>query len=119
MYGLSRDANFSFLIGKEICQIAIGPYDVQFNWGKGVLSVWGKFIYKMADSREVIVWEGKEPYLAARTVRLLQTKIISQSPSEDGTLRLLFSNGDQLDVLDPDPRYEAYSINDGKRQIVV
>ena len=47
MYGLSRDANFSFLIGKEICQVAIGPYDVQFNWENGGLSVWGKFIYKL------------------------------------------------------------------------
>jgi hypothetical protein len=33
MYGLSKDAEsyLSFLIGKEICQVAIGSYDVQFH----------------------------------------------------------------------------------------
>jgi len=70
-------------------------------------------------SPEVIVWEGEEPQLAVRAVRLLQTTIVSQSSSEDGTLRLTFSKGDELDVLDNDKRYEAYSINDGKVQIVV
>jgi hypothetical protein len=60
MYGLPKDADLSFLLGKEVCQVAIGSYDVQFNWGRGGLSVWGKFIYKPSASSE-IVWQGQGP----------------------------------------------------------
>jgi hypothetical protein len=47
MYGLSKDAEdrAGWLVGKEICQIAIGPYDLQINWGSGGLSVCYRLLY--------------------------------------------------------------------------
>src|SRR4051794_7011946 len=108
MYGLPPEIDLEFLKGKEICQIAIGPNDVQFNYGDGGISVWAKFTYKPADS-EAIVWNGNDPRLATATVRLLLATIITVSWNVGGTLNLKFSNGDELEIYDPEPGSEAYS----------
>jgi hypothetical protein len=34
-----------FLKGQEICQIAFGMYDLQFNWGSGGLSCTGRAMF--------------------------------------------------------------------------
>jgi hypothetical protein len=113
MHGLSRDCDLSFLIGKEICQVAIGSYDVQFGWGNGRISVWCRFHYKPAQTREEIVWAGENPETATPTVRLLKASITDVRCSAEGTLQLEFSNGDHLDIFE-DERYESFSIQDGK-----
>jgi hypothetical protein len=120
MYPLSRNAieNLSFLVGKEICQVSIGSYDVQFNWGNGGISVWCKFTYKPAGSVEEVVWSGKDPDIAARTVRLLKASITAVECTEQGTLRLGFSNGDQLEVFENE-RYESFSIQNGKDSTII
>jgi len=120
MYGLTKDAsaNLSFLIGKEICQIGIGSYDVQFNWGSGGISVWSKYLYKPADTADEILWAGENPESATRVVRLLKASITSVETSEQGTLRLAFSNGDQLEIFE-DERYESFSIQDGKSPTIL
>jgi uncharacterized protein DUF6188 len=118
MYGLSQDGNLSFLIGKEICQAAIGPYDVQFNWGSGGMSVWHRFVYTPATSTDAIEWVGDDPVsgpqAACNAVRLLRVSIAAVRCTEKGSLELKFSNGDKLEVFE-DERYESFSIRDGKR----
>ena len=32
VYGFQKGVDLRFLIGKEICQVAIGSHDVQLNW---------------------------------------------------------------------------------------
>ena len=120
MYGLTKNAsvNLSFLIGKEICQIGIGSYDVQFNWGNGGISVWSKFLYRPAGTADDIVWTGADPESATRVVRLLKAAITSVETSEQGSLRLMFSNGDQLEIFE-DERYESFSIQDGKSPTII
>jgi hypothetical protein len=120
MHGLTKDAstNLSFLIGKEICQIGIGSYDVQFNWGNGGISVWSKFLYKPADTADEIVWAGENPESATRVVRLLKVSITSVETSEQGSLCLVFSNGDQLEIYENE-RYESFSIQDGKHPTII
>jgi Family of unknown function (DUF6188) len=118
MYGLRPDSDLSFLEGKEICQIAIGPYDVQFNWGNGGIAVWSRFAYKSGLAAE-IVWTGNEPKVAACAVGLLQQVIQSVSWTDDGTLSLRFKNGDELTIYDDDPQYEAYSISRADAPIII
>src|SRR5882762_11256228 len=112
MYGLPKDSDLLFLLGKEICQVAIGSYDVQFNWGNGGISVWNKFCYKPAGHAES-VWDGEHPESATHTVRLLKASIADVKCDEKGILRLSFSNGDQLEIFEGDGRYESFSIHDG------
>ena len=41
MYGLAKDADFSFLNDKELIQIAVGEYQIQFHFdGKMSISAW-------------------------------------------------------------------------------
>ena len=118
MYELSKDSDLSFLLGKEICQVAIGSYDVQFNWGNGGISVWWKFCYKAAGSEDEIVWSADNPEFATRTIRLLKAAITEAKCSEEGTLLLRFSNGDQLEIFE-DERYESFSIQNGKSPTII
>jgi hypothetical protein len=115
VYGSQTDVDLSFLIGKEICPIAIGSYDLQFNWGNGGISVWNRLFYKPAGNAEELIWVGdrQDIEIATRTVRLLKTSITDVSWEADGTLKLTFSNGDRLEVFDND-RCEAYSFRMGK-----
>jgi hypothetical protein len=41
-----QSAVLQFLKGQEICQIAFGMYDLQFNWGNGGLSCTGRVILR-------------------------------------------------------------------------
>lgn len=117
MYGLSNAAadNFSFLVGKEICQVAIGSFDVQFNWGNGGISVECGFTY-VPNGMAPVVWIPGEPEAAAKTIGLLKSAITSIECSH--SLKLTFSNGDQLEIFE-DERYESISIHDGKNPTIV
>lgn len=48
-----------FIKGQEICQIAFGMYDLQFNWGDGGLSCTGRVVYAPGTGGEVIWTEGQ------------------------------------------------------------
>jgi hypothetical protein len=117
MYGLSKTSadNLAFLVGKEICQIAIGSFDVQFNWGTGGIAVESRFVY-LTDGMAPVVWTAGNPETAAKTVRLLKATITGIEC--DGSLRLKFSNGDHLEVFE-DERYESFSIRNGKNPLIV
>jgi hypothetical protein len=117
MYGLSKTAadNLAFLVGKEICQVAIGSFDVQFNWGDGGISVESRFTY-VPNGMSPILWNGADPEAAAKTVRLLKSVISSIECSQ--TLKLTFSNGDQFEIFE-DERYESFSIQDGKSPTII
>jgi hypothetical protein len=118
MHGLSKDFDLSFLIGKEICQVAIGRHDLQLNWGNGGISIWNTFTYKRVGTSEDVVWADDSPEVAARTVPLLYASITAAKCSERGTLLLEFSNGDRLEVFE-DERYESFSIRNGKDPIII
>jgi hypothetical protein len=120
MYELKKEsgANLAFLIGKEICLIGIGSYDVQFNWGNGGISVWWKFIYKPLRPAGEIVWNGNDPEIATPVVRLLKSSITSVDISNQRSLLLQFSNGDQLEIFE-DERYESFSVQDGESPIII
>jgi len=119
MYGWSNDAEdrLAWLVGKEIGQIAIGPYDVQINWGSGGISVWHRFLLTPAGGRDVIEWLGDDPVAgpqaACNAVRLLRVSIAAVRCTEKASLELTFSHGDKLEVFEDD-RYESFSIRDGK-----
>jgi hypothetical protein len=117
MYGLSNTAgdNLAFLVGKEICQVAIGSFDVQFNWGNGGISVESRFTY-VPNGMASIVWTPGDPESAAKTVRLLKAAITDIECSQ--SLKLTFSNGDQLEIFE-DERYESFSIQDGKNPTII
>ncbi len=67
-------SHLQFLKGQEICQIAFGMYDLQFNWGNGGLSCTGRVTYAPSEGSE-IVWTEGHPFDAVPVLRLLQQTI--------------------------------------------
>ena len=72
MYGLRKDIDLNFLNGRQVEQVAIGVYQIQFGFDEDVrISTYMQFNY--FDGREEWIWK-PEPgaaQIAARTVALL------------------------------------------------
>src|SRR5947208_15176952 len=63
-----------FLKGQEICQIAFGIYDLQINWGNGVLSCTGRVISTPSAGGE-FVWSEGHPFASVPLLRLVQQRV--------------------------------------------
>jgi hypothetical protein len=120
MYGLRKDIDLNFLNGRQVEQVAIGVYQIQFGFDEDVrISTYMQFNY--FDGREEWIWkpESGAAQIAARTVALLGATIESFQRHEDGTLKLIFSNGQRLTILDSSKEYESYDITRPGSTIVV
>lgn len=121
MYGLKPDVDLSFFVGKELIQVAVGSYDVQFHFHESVSLSVQSHIEHISEGVET-EWDGDEnkPLAAASLLRLIGSSVTSVQGDSDGTLTLRFANGDLLQVFDDNEHYESYQINpgDGKNIIV-
>jgi hypothetical protein len=120
MYGLKKDIDLSFLNGRELGQVAIGLYHIRFGFDEDVaISVEGGFGY--FDGQAEWTWrpEPGSAQIAARTIALLGASIDGFEGKADGTLTLMFSNGQRLTILDNSKEYESYDITRPGQTIVV
>jgi hypothetical protein len=120
MYGLKKEIDLGFLTGRELIQLAIGVYQVQFGFDEDVtISVESEFRY--FDGQAEWIWrpEPDSPSIAARAVALLGATIESFGSNIDGTLTLAFSNQHSLTILDSSKEYESYDITRPGQTIIV
>jgi len=120
MYGLKKETDLSFLTGRELIQVAIGLYQIQFGFDEDVtVSVEAEFRY--FDGQEEWIWlqEPSSPQVAARTVAMLGASITSFQSNENGTLALMFLNGHRVTILDSFREYESYDITRPGETIIV
>jgi len=120
MYGLKKEIDLSFLTGRELIQLAIGIYQVQFGFDEDVrISVESEFRY--FDRQAEWIWrpEPGSSSIAARAVALLGATIESFGSNIDGTLTLAFSNQHRLTILDSSKEYESYDITRPGHTIIV
>lgn len=120
MYGLKKEIDLSFLNGRELIQVAIGLYQISFRFDEDVaISVEGEFCYFDGQAESTWKAETAAAQIASRTVSLLGSTIRSYAGREDGTLSLVFSNGQRLTILDSSKEYESYDITRPGVTIVV
>jgi Family of unknown function (DUF6188) len=120
MYGLRKEIDLSFLTGRELIQVAIGSFQVQFHFDEDVtVSVEAEFRY--FDGQDEWVWQQEpiSPQIAARTIAMLGASIISFEINQNGALALTFSNGHRLTILDSFKDYESYDITRPGQTIIV
>ncbi len=120
MYGLKKEIDLSFLTGREVIQLAIGVYQVQFGFDEDVrISVESEFRY--FDGKAEWIWrpEPGSSSIAAHAVALLGATIESVGSNIDGTLTLAFSNQQRLTILDSSKEYESYDITRPGQTIIV
>jgi len=120
MYGLRNDIDLSFLNARELIQVAIGVYQIQFGFDEDVI-IYVESQFNYFDGQEEWTWK-PEPggaQIAARTVFLLSATIQNFDRQENGTIILTFSNGGRLTILDSSREYESYQITRPGQTIVV
>jgi Family of unknown function (DUF6188) len=120
MYGLKKEIDLSFLTGRELIQVAIGSFQVQFHFDEDVaVSVEAEFRY--FDGQDERIWrqEPSSAQVAARTVAILGARVTSFETNENGTLVLTFSNGHRLTIRDSFKEYESYDITRPGQTIIV
>ena len=120
MYGLRKDIDLSFLNARELIQVAIGVYQIQFGFDEDVI-IYVESQFNYFDGQEERIWK-PEPgaaQIAAHTVALLGATIESFESNANGTLALTFSNGHRLTLADSSREYESYQITRPGENIVV
>ncbi len=120
MYGLKKEIDLSFLNGRELIQVAIGLYHTSFRFDEDVaISVEAEFSYFNGQAEWIWKPEPGAAQIAARTVSLLGATIQTFEGQGNGTLSLVFSNGQRLTILDSSKEYESYDITRPGQTIVV
>src|SRR6266704_2806431 len=120
MYGLKKEIDLSFLNGRELIQVAIGLYPTSFRFDEDVaISVEAEFSYFNGQAEWIWKPEPGAAQIAARTVSLLGATIQTFEGQGNGTLSLVFSNGQRLTILDSSKEYESYDITRPGQTIVV
>ena len=119
MYGLDMAIDLSFLIGREAIQIAVGQFQVIFNFDESVSISVGSEFRLISPAGDVSTWQPRGPQTAAAALRLVGSKVEKVSGQKDGTLTLTFSGGDILTILDTSKEYESYDITCLGRTIIV
>jgi hypothetical protein len=120
MYGFKKEIDLSFLAGRELIQVTIGSFQVQFRFDEDVaVSVEAEFRY--FDGQQEWIWrrEPSSPPIAGRAAAMLGARITSFESSENGTLALTFSNGHRLTIVDAFKEYESYDITRPGHTIIV
>jgi hypothetical protein len=109
MNGLAKNVDLSFLVGRELIQIAIGIHQVIFSFDEQVtISIEGEFSLKTNEG--LTTWTPGAPRAACPAIDLLGTSIDSVDAREDGTLQLFLSDGSRLTILDANKEFESYQI---------
>jgi hypothetical protein len=119
VYGIPKNTDLSFLKGREVQQVCIGVFQVQFRLDQNVsIFVTGCFRY-IDESGSAYEWLPKNHNLAARTANLLGLVITDLTAEPSGTLTLVFSNAAKLIIFDDSKQYESYEIHKPGLTIVV
>jgi hypothetical protein len=108
MYRFSPDFDVSFCIGHSLNQIAIGKYDVQFNFDSGVTIALQSHAEVLGQDKLIASWSAPSGWssltfceLLNRTVthaHVLTERIIEIQFSDDFVLRL-HDNSDQFESI--------------------
>ena len=122
MYKILQSTDWSFLVGSEVIQVAIGLHDVQVALFKDkgdepLISIWCDFEHDRA-GRELS--DSKEGHVKAATlVSLLGKKLESVAAEGEDALKLRFDNDETLTILVNDQPYECFAVNGAAGLIVV
>lgn len=119
MYGLPKDFDASVFIGLTLERATFTKNQVIFDFEKSVsLLIEGSFAHSHEDKAKQE--DVKEPPIETSSVmELLECVVQTASGHEDGTLSIVFENGQSLTCYDDRPNYEAYQIKLGDRTILV
>ena len=113
MYGLPKDFDGSFLVGRTLETVCFAQFQVYLHFDANItIGIESAYSYRTDQVVDVPVQE-------SNLMQLLGSTVSAARGDETGTLSLLFSNGDRLQVFDTTKQYESYTISYGDQVIVV
>lgn len=120
LYKLSKDTDLSFLVKRELIQVAIGFHQVIFNFdGTVTVSISAEDGFEVVSDSVTQTWEPRRPLTADAALGLLGQTVERVEISTNSEVNLLFSTGMQLVILTSEAPYESYQITYGTSLIVV
>jgi hypothetical protein len=118
MYKINPNESFGFLINCEVSQICYGPYDTLLNLSNNVsISIESKL--RLHHGESVLEIEPGQFKHAGDLNRLIGCTISEANVIGDKELRIRFSSGYELALLDTKEHYESFSISSPEGEIVV
>ena len=122
MYGLPKDLNLSFFVGKKLNSIMFVAFNIYFHI-EGNVKIHLESTFQHQQKRDVdhgrVGIRQSIPVSNTSLMSLLEQEVISASGDDDGTLCLSFSDGQVLRCFEDTKAYEAYSFTDGENLYVV
>jgi len=123
--GLPAGTDVSFLVGATLTQVCIGQHEVNLNLSSG--NPWtdpGASITVESAIRLVLPTQAEftsdaPALIGPALLPLLGSAVSSASVIQPGTLRLAWTSGHVLDIIDSVEHYESYTVNHGDNIIVV
>ena len=114
MYGVPQGLDLTFLHDRELVQVCLGLYQVQFLFDPdGALAVEGKWELRGADGSE-LDRGGPTPRTAPYQLhRLLGQRITGTDIKPPDWIALRFENGEELRIYDSSKQYESFTIQPG------
>jgi hypothetical protein len=122
MYKILQSTDWSFLVGGEVIQVAIGLYDVQvalfMDKGRGpTIAIWCDFEHSRSGHA---LSNAPEFHIKAATLTsLLGKKLQNVAAEGEDALMLQFDNDETLTILVDDQPYECFKIDGPEGWLVV
>jgi hypothetical protein len=117
MYKLPLDFDGKFFIGKTLECISFAAYSVYFSFEDDITVTVESSLQHLVDSEGGI--KQSIPLSESRLMQLVGHAATQVLADADGTLEIIFDNGQSLKVFDDFANYESYAIKHGDIEIFV
>ncbi len=123
MYGLSKELDLSFFVGKTLSSITFGLNVIHFNFDKGVsIDLTSSYQHQRkydVDNHHMGTLQTVFRCQNSSLMQLLEHSVESAIAGDEGTLILTFDNGDVLSFIELPGPYECYEFTDGENAWIV
>jgi hypothetical protein len=119
MYGLPNDFDAGIFVNQTLDHITFAEYTIHFSFADNIsITVSSAFQHLLRADGDPVPAQ-HVPVSESSLMQLIGHRVTHADSQRDGTLSIVFDDGQVLRVIDDDPHYECYSIHDGKRDIYV
>ena len=123
MYGLPKDLDLSFFIGKTLNSVAFAVNVIHLNFDDGVsINLESSFqhLHELdVANRQLGTIQSVYLIQLSSLMQLAGKAVVAAAGKEDGKLKLTFDNGHVLYCRDDTEGYECYNFTDGQRLWIV
>ncbi len=118
MYGLNKNIDLSFLIDRQLEQVAIGLYQVQLRFDQDA-SISLECQFDHISNGESLITSKNLPSSASSFLQLIGSKIVRVENHGNGNIEIIFSDQSVVKVFDDQKSYESYQITAPGIELIV